>query len=421
MDRSHLGPSRRLIVAGPLLLFVAVALYGLEFSTWHAYVTQIDAMVYRFGGQRVLNGRDLYSTGIFGSHRILLFTYTPFAALCFIPLNLLTLPWLRALSLLSAAGLLAYSIDRMLTAMSMPQRRGRWTLTALLLALCLWLEPVRYSIQLGQINLLILAVVVADLLGPARRRWAGVGIGVMAGIKLTPAIFLLLLFLIGRRRASAVGVVAFFATIAAGFATLPGDSIKYWLGGEFDDPHRVSPDPSLSSSVQGLFMRFHYPVWLAMVVSVSLVLACLAIAVRAWRQDSPLLAVSLVGMGGAAASPFSWSHHWVWVGPLVVHLGYRGYVTGSVGAVRAMWLLWALTAGWLISLHGWAPASGMVALRPGGVWNALLPSAYVLCLLVALCVSALWLRRETSRRPGVVLPGSSPAGARLIQPDKTLT
>jgi alpha-1,2-mannosyltransferase len=68
-----------------------------------------------------------------------------------------------------------------------------WTLTALLVGLCLWLEPVRYSIQLGQINLVILAVVVAELLGSPERKWAGVGIGLVAGIKLTPAIFLIYL------------------------------------------------------------------------------------------------------------------------------------------------------------------------------------------------------------------------------------
>ena len=84
-------PTRCLLYGGPVALIAAVGLYVAEFVRWPAYITQIDLMVYRFGGHRVLQGLDLYSTGIFGSHRVLLFTYTPFAALCFTPLNMLSL------------------------------------------------------------------------------------------------------------------------------------------------------------------------------------------------------------------------------------------------------------------------------------------------------------------------------------------
>ena len=252
-----------------------------------AYITQIDLMVYRFGGHRVLHGLDLYSTGIFGSHRVLLFTYTPFAALCFTPLNMLSLSWLRALSLAAAITLLTYSVQRMLAAVVMPRRYQWWTLTALLVGLCLWLEPVRYSIQLGQINLVILAVVVADLLGSPERKWAGVGIGLVAGIKLTPVIFLIYLVLIGRRRAGMVGTGTFLATVALGFAILPGDSATYWLGGKFDNPQRVSPDPTVSSSVRGLFLRLHSPTGVATAVALTLGLLCLAVAVLACAPRPP--------------------------------------------------------------------------------------------------------------------------------------
>jgi alpha-1,2-mannosyltransferase len=408
------GPTRCLRYGGPVVLIAAVGLYVAEFVRWPAYLTQIDLMVYRFGGHRVLQGLDLYSTGIFGSHRVLLFTYTPFAALCFTPLNMLSLPSLRALSLAAGVALLTYSVQRMLVALDTPRRPQWWTLTAMLVGLCLWLEPVRYSIELGQINLVILAVVVAELLGSPERKWAGVGIGLVAGIKLTPAIFLIYLVLIGQRRAGLVGAVAFLVTVALGFAILPGDSATYWLGGKFDNPQRVSPDPTVSSSVRGLFLRLHYPTGVATAVALALGLLCLAVAVIAWCRGHRVLGLSLVGQASAAASPFSWSHHWVWLVPLTVHLGYRGIVLGSRRAVWAMWLLGALTAGWLVFPQGKAPISGLVAWRPGGLWNTLLPSGYLLVMLVAVIASAVWLRSTASRsraKPVAVSSTGPPADA----------
>jgi alpha-1,2-mannosyltransferase len=389
-------PTRRLLYGGPVALIAAIGLYVAEFVHWPAYITQIDLMVYRFGGHRVLQGLDLYSTGIFGSHRVLLFTYTPFAALCFTPLNVLSLPWLRALSMAAAIALLTYSVQRILAELDTPRRPQWWTLTALLVGLCLWLEPVRYSIELGQVNLVILAVVVADLLGSSDRKWAGVGIGLVAGIKLTPVIFLIYLVLIGRRRAGLVGAAAFLATVVLGFAIIPGDSATYWLGGKFDNPQRVSPDPAVSSSVRGLFLRLHYPTAAATAVALALGLLCLAVGVLVWRQGHRVLGLSLVGQASAAASPFSWSHHWVWLVPLCVHLGYRGIVLGSRRALGAMWLLCGLTAGWLVVLQGKAPRSGLVAWRPGGLWNTLLPSGYLLVMLIAVIASAIWLRGTAS-------------------------
>ncbi|WP_158021402.1 glycosyltransferase 87 family protein [Mycolicibacterium chubuense] len=392
-------PPRRLLWCGPLILAVAVGLYVAEYTQWHAYVNQIDLMVYRFGGLRVLDGKDLYSKGIFGSSRFLLFTYTPFAALTFTPLSVLSLPWLRAASLAVALALLTFSVHRTLTALGVPRRRPWWSLTALAVGLCLWLEPVRYSIELGQVNLLILAAVTLDLLAPPGRKWAGVAIGVVAGIKLTPAIFLVFLLLIGRRRAALVGAGTFAATVLLSFAILPADSTFYWLRGNYDAPERISPDPTLSSSVRGLFGRLHWPTSAGMAVAIVVAVLALAVAVVAWRRGHVALGLSLVGLGGAAASPFSWTHHWVWFVPLLVHLAYRGCVVGSRAAGPAMWLLWAVVAGWLVTTKGRTPVSGLARWRPGGAWNQWLPSEYVYVLIAVLAATAAWLWRTRPHDP----------------------
>ena len=234
------------------------------------YFSQLDALVYRFGGQRIVGGRDLYSIGLFGSRRILLFTYTPFAAICSVPLTLLTPMWLQTLSLASVPALLGDAVRRSLEALHTGAASRMWPLAALLIGLCLWLEPVRYSAQWGQINVLLLAVVIADVLSSPAHKWAGVGVGLVAGIKLTPLIFLIYLGLIGRLRAALLASAAFAATVVVSFVVAPQDSQSYWLQRYFAEPARIAPDPAVSSSLRGLFLRLHYPAGVATAAAVLL-------------------------------------------------------------------------------------------------------------------------------------------------------
>jgi alpha-1,2-mannosyltransferase len=158
---------------GPAVLVVSVALYALAYLQWPRYSMQIDVLVYRFGATRVLEGLDLYSTGMWGRPDQLLFTYTPFAALCFVPLGLVGRVRVEVLWLLAMSCLLTYALARMLKWLGVTAGKELWGLVALLLGVVIWLEPVRQSIQLGQVNPAILAVVITDLLSRSPRRWAG--------------------------------------------------------------------------------------------------------------------------------------------------------------------------------------------------------------------------------------------------------
>jgi alpha-1,2-mannosyltransferase len=130
------------------------------------------------------------------------------------------------------------------------------------------------------------------------------------------------------------------------------------------------------------------------------VVAALAVGIAAiaYRRGQGVLALAIVGMASAAASPFSWSHHWVWFAPLVVHLGYRAYVVGSRSAAVAMWLLWAAIGGWIVATAGDTPQAGILSLRPGGIWNEILPGSYVFVFAVVLLSSAVWLPRQRVER-----------------------
>jgi alpha-1,2-mannosyltransferase len=267
------------------------------------------------------------------------------------------------------------------------------SLAALLVGLIAWLEPMRLTAELGQINLVLLVLVVSDLLAGGRSRWSGIGIGLAAGLKLTPALFIVYLLVTRRFRAALVATATFAATVGLGFAVAPTDSTIYWLHGRFDDVNRISHDPLANTSVSGLLLRLHSSPTMASLASVVVAAVAVLIAAMAYRRGQGVLALAIVGLACAAASPFSWSHHWVWFAPLVVHLGYRAYVAGSRAAATAMWLLCALLGGWIVFTAGDTPQAGLLSLRPGGVWTQILPGVYVLVFAVTLLGSAIWLRR----------------------------
>jgi len=380
---------------GSLVLAISLVLHVISYSIWPIFALQIDTLVYRFGGQRVFDGLDLYSIGRNGGTVDLLFTYTPFAAVFFVPLALITDHIAQILALMVFPLLVVYVTVRILRYLGLTTRTGLWGLTALLVGLELWLQPIRLSIQLGQINILILAAVVVDMLSPKHRKWAGVAIGVVAGIKLTPAVFIVYLLLVGRVRAAIVAVCTFVATVLIGFAILPSESARYWIGGAFVNTKRIASDPSIGTSLQSLFERLSYPNWLATVLSVALLVASFAVATYAYRKGHLVLGVAIVGMASAAASPFSWSHHWVWFVPLVIHLGYRAYVQGSRSSAYLVWVISLVFADWPVSMAGQPPPAGLLKVRLGGAWNTLIPSAYVFVLVLVLIGTVVWLRRQT--------------------------
>ncbi|MDA3660054.1 glycosyltransferase 87 family protein [Mycobacterium xenopi] len=380
---------------GPVVLAGALMLYALVYVHWPRLAVQVDLQVYRFGAMRVRDGLDLYSIGLTGNSKELLFIYPPFAALGFLPLALIAEVSAQALWLVLMCVLVFYVVWRMLASLRVTQPDGLWALTALLVGLVAWLEPFRLSLQLGQINIAILAIVVADLLTPAQRKWAGVGVGLAAGIKLTPALFIVYLAAVGRVRAALMAAATFLITVVIGFAFLPKDSEYYWLRRGFHDVGRISHDPFANTSVEGLLHRLHVPAMVGTGMSAALAAVAVALAVMAYRRGHAVLGLALVGMASAAASPFSWSHHWVWFAPLMVHLGYRACVVRSRYSALTLLLLCALLAGWFTSAPGGdIREASVLSLRPGGVWNAIIPGSYVLVFLAVLAYTAVWLWRS---------------------------
>ena len=240
------------------------------------------------------------------------------------------------------------------------------------------------------------ALIGADLL---RREdgawWQGAGTGLAAGIKLTPLIFVAYLALTGRLRAAAVAAGTFAVTVAAGFGGLPGSSRTFWLGGVFYDQRRVGDpanpsDQSLAGAVARLAGTGDPPRiwWLVAVLAAGL--AGLAVAVWAHRRGYRLAGFGCCAVTGLLVSPFSWTHHWVWVIPLLVWLTVTAWRRRS--AAR-----WAVAAG------AAAVFSGIVPLpwpgHPADLGRMAAGDLYVLAGLAVLAATGVALTRGRAAGP----------------------
>ena len=227
------------------------------------------------------------------------FTYPPFAAVVMAPLALLP-AWLAAALWTGASvGALAAAVVVVRRALDRPA--PGW-LVALVTGGALALEPVWQNLTFGQVNLFLMLAVLVDLVRPSRR-WSGVLVGIAAGVKLTPLIFVVLLVLVGRRTAAGRAALTFAGTVAVGFVAMPGPAATYWTA-RLVDAGRVGP-PALAhnQSVYGALTRLldgPPPTLLWLAVAGPLSLAVLVVGGRLVAPRRPG-ARHLPGSGGHAA------------------------------------------------------------------------------------------------------------------------
>jgi alpha-1,2-mannosyltransferase len=296
------------------------------------------------------------------------FTYTPFAALVFAVGSLL--PWAVLKWSMTTASLAALAGTVWLTLGGLGWRgRRRVTGMLALAAAALWFEPVQRALHLGQIELLLMVLIVWDLCRDDGRRWKGAGIGLAAGIKLVPLIFIPYLVLAGKLRQAAVAAAAFAATVLLGFAVLPEESARWWLTGYFLRPGNAGDVGSLvNQSGYALAARAAgsvktvTPIWLGLAVVIAA--AGLTAAALLHRRGQPVRGWLACALTGVLVSPISWDHHWVWVVPALV--AATDAAVRSEGARR--WGGWLAAAG-LVAVYGDWPARwiGPGALLPQGL------------------------------------------------------
>ncbi|MFE2537772.1 glycosyltransferase 87 family protein [Streptomyces sp. NPDC059371] len=246
------------------------------------------------------------------------FTYPPFAAVGMLPMALVGLGTAIAVTLLLNLAALTLVVG----ILAGPElRRFGWFGCALAACVLALLEPVRDTFSFGQVNLVLLALVLSDawLLSSGRGRLAGVGIGLAAAIKLTPALFIALLLLGRRWRAAGVATaVAAAATALAAWAA-PDASRFYWTDALWDTTRIGRLDYVSNQSLQGVLARLVAPQEPSRAIWATLALLVLCVWVwrtsRALSDEDWITAFALTGLAACLVSPITWVHHLVWLLP----------------------------------------------------------------------------------------------------------
>jgi alpha-1,2-mannosyltransferase len=325
-----------------------------------------DSAVYRAGALAVARGTPLYGP-LPDDPSHLPFTYPPVAAVLFLPLVAASrqVAWglLAVLSVL-AVGLLVHTTLR--------QAAPRWLPWAgPLTAAALALEPVWRTIAFGQVNLVLAALVVADVCLLRGSRGGGVLVGLAAAVKLTPLVFVLHLALVGRRADALRAAGTFVAANVVTALVLPAATARYWGSALLAGDDATTNAYVGNQSLNGIVHRFLGPApWVFGVVVVLALAGGIGAAVvvrRLARAGRPFPALVVTALYGTAVSPIAWTHHWVWVLPALLVVAHesrrRLAVAGLVAVFAACPVSWL--PGPLAAVAYPAGALGLILLLAG--------------------------------------------------------
>ena len=375
------APSGEQEKPGNWLLLVGLGTFAVVLGLYVIYMVihpknftmdPVDLAVYRSGGLIVRHVRPLYNPRLaaplynwVGYGKLHLpFTYTPFAAIAFALISFV--PWSLSQHLSMAVDIIALLAALWLTLGGLGYRRDKIRLGATLLgtAAVFWTEPVLRTMYLGQVNLVLMALIIWDLCQPdtARSRWwKGFGTGVAAGIKLVPLIFIPYLLLARKFRQAAMACAGFAFTVLLGFVILPKDSTKWWFGGLFAQGGRTGfTGWAGNQSLDGIISRLTgsvngaKPAWIVAAVLVGA--AGIIAAALLDRKGHAMLGLLMAALTGLLVSPISWDHHWVWIAPGAVMAAHYAVQAWRRRARRAAWACGLLAVG-LVAWFGAWPTS----------------------------------------------------------------
>lgn len=407
-----------------VLTLVAVGWAGWRLLGHTPY--RIDIDVYRMGGRAWLDGTPLYSDQtVF--HTLggidLPFTYPPLAAIVFAPFAWLPLPAASATITAITFLLLMVSTWIVLTRLRIwdvasrvrtpAWARRAWLAAAIVAPTVVYFEPIRANFEFGQINVVLMTLVIADLV-PRKPPWPrGLLLGIGVALKLTPAVFVLYLLLRKDVRAIVVTAASTLAATLVGLLLAFRDSVQYWSVTVHDTDRIGTATLNTNQNIAGTLARLGVGDASRFALWVAACFAVLAVTVWAGRRllrgrfdEAPVLTLVCVAMFGLVVSPVSWSHHWVWMLPAILVLvvvAYR-YRDAALAAVSACG----------VALMVWTPITLLTPHRETAapLWRQLAGSSYLwfalLLILVAGGVAGRLARVADSTPPPVTAPEGVP-------------
>jgi alpha-1,2-mannosyltransferase len=408
--------SGRVLLWCLLWLVAAAAMYYVALGLFGHIPYRIDIDIYQMGGQAWLDNHPLYRGNVLFHTPIglnLPFTYPPLAAIVFCPFSWLHMPAASVAITVLTLVLLIVSTEIVLTGLDVWSAsavlggpawlRRLWLAVLIVAAAATWLEPIVSNFAFGQINVVLMTLVIADCVPRRTPLPRGLLLGLGIALKLTPAVFLLYFLLRRDNRAALTAMASFAAMTLLGFALAWSDSWEYWTRTVHHTDRigeaALNTDQNIAGALARLGLGEHerFPLWVA---ACLVVLAATVWAMRrVLRADEPILAVICVALFGLVVSPVSWSHHWVWVLPTVL-------VTGTLAWRRRNVTLAVLSIVG-VALMRWTP----IDLLPkhhettANWWHQLVGASYVWWALAVIVAAGLTVTARTSRsEPAMATP-----------------
>jgi alpha-1,2-mannosyltransferase len=254
------------------------------------------------------------------------FTYPPFAALLMAPLGWVSWPLAAVGYVLASVAALGAAIWWLVQPLADRHSVPRWFAFGTAFLLATGLEPIRESFSFGQINFVLWALILFDLLVllPRGSRFVGVGIGLATAIKLVPGIFIVYLLVARRWRAATVAAATTVAATGLAFAIAPHDSWVYFSQKLVHAEGVGQLHYTFNQSLLGVLAKLAFPEQPSRLLWLVLTLPVLGYGLwragQAAKAGDEVAGLALTGFVGSLLSPVTWHHHIFWFAPALVVL-----------------------------------------------------------------------------------------------------
>ena len=375
-------------------------------------------------------GRSPYGDNAFEQQAVMLgrwvppFIYPPPSLLVVWPLHFFSYEGAKALMLVINHACLVFAIGFMLRKLFREEfERAPQLAAALTIAYCLLFDPAVVTVQLGQVNLLLLVCIC--LMWHALRTngspWAiAIPLSLAIVIKTYPGLLMLLLLASRRYKAAGLTLALFGVYCAASYVLLPTGIWSDWITKVLPNGDEAHPGPwnqNIRAFIARAFMPngFSEPVVAlpsavkpAIMLLSAAVLGCtLWLSYRCWRRPNGArlidLHTSLYLFTMFLIAPVSWEHHFIYLLPcliLVLLMLVSGEVRGQWRWIAALSL--CLVA-WRLPIFG----EGLKK----GAWTLLISAKFYPAVALWALVVTQTLRLRTRPAAAEVTPRREPTAA----------